>query len=905
MATAPKNKTAITLDSSWETQDPKARLRTIEALDSSDSQVQANLVLIAHNDEHVEVRCSAIMRLSELNELKKLQQEKSPIKDSALQQSYRILAGTFDSNLSEEQRLAQIKGLSAPAIKQIGLISKSKAIGSETVAMIEQPEDLADLSLFASSVYVRKNAALKIEDTELLAEIREKVRGKDKTVFKVIDQRLSDPEKIAVAKSDKKEKAKPEADTEKSAKADSDKNEGEAVANTKEAVAKKAATPSVKPPLDAKKELPALELEFPKISYKNTIRLYEIRSILNKLLNNAEKLETGLLDRSEKLKKLVAEQLEKNIEYQEKTKQNTEVLLESLKQALEEGKSESAMQSWDKIQGNISNTSNRIKENLQKQANVYKAKLTELRDWKTFAASEKKKELITQMRHLVDSRMHAADRSKHIKKMHQEWKSLGRSNNNESLWKKFKKLSDEAYEPCKEYFKQRKQLMAENLEQRRKICERLESELKSLQAAKDGDTELADDSSNAKDESTLKADRHIESSNVSRQASGEQTAGETMQEPAKKPNIVALNKLLNTAEQDWKRFAPIEQSKIKSLQKRFYASVNQIRKSRKSTLSTNARQKQLCVTQAQALTTLDDNRQAMQEAKRLQQEWKKIGPSTYKEDNKYWLEFRAACDKIFEKRNQASNELKDNLQKVEHSLTEILLSMESLFGRDDDSFRKSRNEYQDLAQKFSNALDPRLKKQRGRLLDKFNSLKRRIDSRYKTLPDKKQQLLKKAILEKADFLSKIELELLGAKDDSQFLELRNQLDQPAWKNIESSGNKKFDSALDERMNSVLKAQSNKSIRKLAQESESKLRSLCIQTEIRANIETPAQDQAVRMQIQLQQLKNAFGQSKPDPKDNAKHAMEIELESYCFGPLENEPRLELNQRLQGAIKKLLQ
>ena len=45
--------------------------------------------------------------------------------------------------------------------------------------------------------------------------------------------------------------------------------------------------------------------------------------------------------------------------------EQAEVLLESLKQALEEGKSESAMQSWDKIQGNISNTSNRIKENLQ------------------------------------------------------------------------------------------------------------------------------------------------------------------------------------------------------------------------------------------------------------------------------------------------------------------------------------------------------------------------------------------------------------------------------------------------------------------------------------------------------------------------------------------------------------
>ena len=98
---------------------------------------------------------------------------------------------------------------------------------------------------------------------------------------------------------------------------------------------------------------------------------------------------------------------------------------------------------------------------------------------------------------------------------------------------------------------------------------------------------------------------------------------------------------------------------------------------------------------------------------------------------------------------------------------------------------------------------------------------------------------------------------------------------------------------------------SKRIHKLAKENESILRSLCIQTEIRANIDTPAQDQAQRMQLQLQQLKNGFGQLKPSAKENAKHAMEIELESYCLGPVEKESRLELSQRLQAAIKKLLQ
>jgi DNA repair protein SbcC/Rad50 len=904
MATASDKKIVNTFDSTWESQDLGTRLRTLEKLDSSDSAIQQTLIRIAHNDEHIEVRCSAIMLLTDLNELKNLLNEKTPVKDSALQQSCRILAGTFDASLNQQQRLSQLKDLSGPAVKQIALISKCKATGSETVSMIEQAEDLADICLYASSVHVRKSAALKIEDTELLAEIREKVRGKDKTVFKVIDQRLSEPKKAVEEKTDIKEKATPKAGKNNSAAPTLEKGDEKSVPGNEKPAAPPLVKTPAKPPLDAKKELPALEQEFPKLSYKNTIRLYEFRSILNKLLSNTEKLETDLHDRAEKLKQLVADQLEKNIEYQEKTKQATEVLLESLKQALEDGSSERAMQFWDKIQGNISNTSNRVREILQKQTNIYKAKLIELRDWKTFAATEKKKELITQLEHLIGSKMQAGDRSKYISKMHKEWKSLGRSNHNESLWKKFKKLSDEAYEPCKEHFKQRKQLMADNFEQRRRICDALEAELKSLQEGNNQSTELVDNAINEQGESTQEDELQNELKEGSQQSSKDEENGKEKEKPEYKLDTTDINKLLNTAEKDWKHFAPIEQAKIKGLQKRFYAAINEFRKIRKNSLHVNANQKLLLIAQAQALTTLEDNKQAMNEAKRLQQEWKIIGQTSYKEDNKYWLEFRAACDKIFEKRNDASNEVRENLKQAEQDLAKILQSMESLFQFDDDSFRKSRNEYQDLAQKFSNALDPRLKQQRGRLLDQFNALKRRIDSRYKMLPDKKQQQLKKIVLEKADFLDRIELELLDTKDELQFLDVQKKIDQSAWENMESSGSAKFDSALKERINRVLKAQSLGSIRKLAQQNESDLRSLCIQTEIKANIETPAQDQAQRMQIQLQQLKSGFGQSKPETKDSAKHALEIELESYCLGPLEREARQELSLRLLNAIKKLL-
>ena len=74
--------------------------------------------------------------------------------------------------------------------------------------------------------------------------------------------------------------------------------------------------------------------------------------------------------------------------------------------------------------------------------------------------------------------------------------------------------------------------------------------------------------------------------------------------------------------------------------------------------------------------------------------------------------------------------------------------------------------------------------------------------------------------------------------------------------------------------------------------------------MRANIETPKEDQAMRMQIQLEQLKNGFGQRKPNQKENARYAMGAELHGFCIGPVEDIAQIQLPQRLARAIKKLL-
>lgn len=630
-------------------------------------------------------------------------------------------------------------------------------------------------------------------------------------------------------------------------------SKGEETENTADIEKSTVHKPKPAPVPVTEQELTEFSSSLEKLSFKNTTKLVAYKTALNKFKKRIQADETAFLELINGIETRLAALQEKNKIHQEKLQTATLTLLDTLKASLTDGNSADALSAWDKIQGNISNTLGKSRGELQKLANEHKDVINELREWKIFASTEKKKQLIEQMKHLGESKMHASDRSKHIAVMHKEWKNLGRSNQNEELWTEFKTLSDAAYEPCKEYFKQRKQQMAENLKKRREICEQLEKDVSQL-----GEAEL---------------------------------------------NISQLNKLLSEAEAQWKKHAPVEQSKINKLQQRFYALINQLRKLRRNSVRGNAKAKQECISAAQALAALEDHNIAMSEAKSLQQQWKKIGPTSFKEDKKYWEEFRSACDKIFEKRNNESNLLKQELSQIESGLDDILKGLSAFLALETEEFRNSRAQYQELMQKFSSDLDPRLKSQRKQLLDKFNGIKRKIDMRFKSLPDKKLLQLMAQLAQKTAFLQNLENTLAIATSDDDFIQHLNAANKTEWQSLSPTGREELDGILNQRWQSLNKLKSKAEFEKLMAQATTELRDFCIDLEIRANIESPSTDQTSRMAIQLAQLKSSFGKAKPDREDNAKLAKSMELRVTCIGPIDADLRDAYLQRAATAIKRL--
>ncbi|MCY4181643.1 MAG: DUF349 domain-containing protein [Gammaproteobacteria bacterium] len=330
---------------------------------------------------------------------------------------------------------------------------------------------------------------------------------------------------------------------------------------------------------------------------------------LTRLRRSFERL--GKLEADNEHWRALRDLLDKNRQYQQELGQRVEEQLVALKAALADGRSKDALSLWDRIQGNLRQCTGKLHNTLQKEANSSKGELLELRKWRNFAATEKKKELIGEIGNLAGADLPPAELSRQIQQLHDRWKALGRSEQNEKLWRQFKKISDEVYAPCKEYFRERKQRMALNLKARAELCEQLEQKLAELEAEK---TPI---------------------------------------------HIIKLNQAITECNAAWKKHAPVEQSKIKPLQKRYYAALKQLTALRKDAVAQNAAGKQSLLDRAGQLAAAEDSSGAAAEIRKLQAEWKKIGPTDFREEKRLREAFQAACEAVGEAERAAREKARE------------------------------------------------------------------------------------------------------------------------------------------------------------------------------------------------------------------------------------------------------
>ena len=226
--------------------------------------------------------------------------------------------------------------------------------------------------------------------------------------------------------------------------------------------------------------------------------------------------------------------------------------------------------------------------------------LREAEDWQRWANVSVQEQLIAKMEGLkaLDD---AETIAREVRSLQEQWKKVADvpRPQADALWRRFKTAHDEVWTKCEAHFAVEAQVRAENLARKIALCE--------------------------------KAEALAESTNWI------QTAEE-----------------IKRLQAEWKEIGPVSRGREKAIWDRFRTACDRFFTRRHDDLAQRkklwaenlAKKDALCV-RAETLSDSSDWEPAAAEIRRLQADWKAIGPVKKSRSEAVWQRFRAACDKFF------------------------------------------------------------------------------------------------------------------------------------------------------------------------------------------------------------------------------------------------------------------
>jgi hypothetical protein len=580
----------------------------------------------------------------------------------------------------------------------------------------------------------------------------------------------------------------------------------------------------------------------------------QLGQVLDKIDWPAPFAQPGELSAAKDILQATAALKQQQAEWLKQTESNVERLLKALDKALDEKQIKPASKLLKDIQSCIKPLSAQQSHKFQAAISLRMNQLNDLRDWQGFASTPKQVELCEAMERLTELHIDPSDKAEKIKTMQLEWKALG-GTADKALWERFKQAADKAFEPCALFFAEQQQLKENNLKKRETLVEQLQTYLNSV------DWEA-----------------------VSSQAAA----------PAwTTSDWKTADRINRQARQEWKEAFPIDFKAGKEIQQAFNQLIEQFDQHLEAEKAFNLARKQTVVAQAKALLEETDAQKTIQQVKGLQESWQKIGITHHKADRQLWTEYRKICDEIFARReqmreaqrsemDQAVREAEQQCQTIEASITNIAELSDTQLNTLSSAHRKSLQTLPDvpagMREKFSKRIE-------GVLSNIAEELARRDQQQRVAIW---QEVARKAALIRSFFA--------GSHHQATHPQDAAGLDHQFASTLTLPED--LEKALDSLWSSI-KDNSN-SIERIDSE---QARSLCIQCEIAAGIESPQADKALRMQLQVNRLTEGLAGASVNLSPIAQ--LEMTLRQWYLSIISADAELdELEQRIGKAVAALL-
>ena len=340
------------------------------------------------------------------------------------------------------------------------------------------------------------------------------------------------------------------------------------------------------------------------------------------------KIKAGLAERDKERKELRRQQEQENLTQSEALCDRLEKLKQSdrlgpVLGGLKEG------QAWLRKSGPL--PSDRVKELRKRMKDVHQAlhmraqELREAEDWERFTNEPKLEALTVECEALVESD-DPRKASRELTRLRKEWQSLGgdRPGGGRALQKRFNAAARAVKARGDEHFKKLDEERKQNLTLKKALCEEAEA--------------------------------------LSESTDFEGTARQLQEIQAR-----------------WKEIGPVPRKEADRIWKRFRGACDpffarrkehhdQLDEERKQNL---AKKEQLCQA-AESLSEVDDQKQAEERAKKLQADWKTIGPVPRNARDSVWKRFRGACDAVFDREARQAQKEREEAIRLRGAILEEL-----------------------------------------------------------------------------------------------------------------------------------------------------------------------------------------------------------------------------------------
>jgi hypothetical protein len=348
------------------------------------------------------------------------------------------------------------------------------------------------------------------------------------------------------------------------------------------------------------------------------------------------------------------------------------------------------------------------------------------------------------------------------------------------------------------------------------------------------------------------------------------------------PDWRAAEKINQKARSEWKAAFPVDFKRNHKLQDEFNTVLKTLETFLESERDKNLALKAEIVEQAKSLITHADLKSAIQNAKNLQNKWQTIGITAHKKDRVLWKEYRSACDAIFARRDEQKAEQNQAFTAAKDAAEAFCSELES-FIKDTNNialddhiirFRKGFRDLPTLANKDREKFQDRFEQAMHCLKAQANQAQSEAKLSQWQETARKHQILNLAYLND---------EVDDALEDSFYskVSLPSKLEQQlrsTWISIKAG-----------------------SIAKSMILNEDKARELSIRAEIAAGIDSPENEQELRMQLQVSRLSEGISSSNNLSREEQLNNI---LEKwYCSIGLETDNLAQYERRMQTAVKQL--